>query len=59
MTCLGITGAIRTDPMTAIEVLLGLPSLHLQLGGEARAGIYRLYRRDEWKPNLEVLDMHT
>jgi hypothetical protein len=27
--CLGITGAIRTAPTAAIEILLGLPPLHL------------------------------
>jgi hypothetical protein len=41
MACLGITGAIRTAPTAATEVLLGLPPLHLQLEAEARAGIYR------------------
>jgi hypothetical protein len=30
MACLGITGAMRTAPAAAIEVLLGLPPLHLQ-----------------------------
>jgi hypothetical protein len=29
MACLGITGAIRTAPTAATEVLLGLPPLHL------------------------------
>jgi hypothetical protein len=50
MACLGITGAIRTVPTTAIEVLLGLPPLHLQLEAEARAGIYRLHCGEQWKP---------
>jgi hypothetical protein len=39
MACLGITGAM-TAPIAAIEVLLGLPPLHLQLEAEARVGIY-------------------
>jgi hypothetical protein len=50
MACLGITGAIRTAPTAAIEVLLGLPPLHLQLEAEARAGIYRLHCNEQWKP---------
>jgi hypothetical protein len=49
MACLGITGAIRTAPTAAIEILLGLPPLHLQLEAEARAGIYRLHCSEQWK----------
>ena len=29
--CLGITGAMRTAPTAAMEILLGLPTLHLQV----------------------------
>jgi hypothetical protein len=50
VACLAITGAIRTAPTAAIEVLLGLPPLHLQLEAEARAGIYRLHCSEQWKP---------
>jgi hypothetical protein len=50
MTCLGITGAMRTAPTAAIEVLLGLPPLHLQLEAEARAEIYRFHCSEQWKP---------
>jgi hypothetical protein len=32
MACLGITGAMRTAPTAAIEVLLGLAPLHLHWG---------------------------
>jgi hypothetical protein len=42
MACLGITGAMKTAPTAVIEVLIGLPPLHLQLEAEARASIYRL-----------------
>jgi hypothetical protein len=42
LACLSITGATRTTPTAALETLLGLPPLHLQLEAEARAGIYRL-----------------
>jgi hypothetical protein len=31
--CLGITGAMRTAPTAAVEVLLGLPSTALAAGG--------------------------
>jgi ribonuclease HI len=50
MACLGITGAMKTAPTAAIEVLLGLHPLHLQLEAEARAGIYRLHCSEQWKP---------
>jgi hypothetical protein len=36
MASVGITGAITTAPTTAMEVLLGLPPLHLQAEVEAR-----------------------
>jgi hypothetical protein len=50
LACLGITGAMTTAPTITIEVLLGLLPLHLQLEAGARAGIYRLYGSDQWKP---------
>jgi hypothetical protein len=40
MACLGITAAMRTAPIAAMEVLLGLPPLHLQVEAEARIGNY-------------------
>jgi hypothetical protein len=43
MAYLGITGAMRTAPTAATEVLLRLSPVYLQLEAEARAGIYRLY----------------
>jgi hypothetical protein len=46
---LGVTGAMRTDPKVAVEVLLGLPPMHLQFEAEPRTGIYRLYCSDQWK----------
>jgi hypothetical protein len=51
--CLGITGEMRTSPTAAIEVLLGLPPLHLQVEAEAKAGNYRLLGNDQWKPKYE------
>jgi hypothetical protein len=54
MTFLGITGAVRTVTTAEIELLLGLRPLPLQLEAEARAGIYRIYCSDQWKPKTEV-----
>jgi hypothetical protein len=59
MACVIITGAKRTAPMAEINILLGLLPLHLQLEGEARAGIFRLYYSDPWKPKSEGLAKHT
>jgi hypothetical protein len=53
MTFLGITGALRTAPTSEIEFLLGVHPLSLQLEAETRAGIYRLYCSDHWKPKSE------
>jgi hypothetical protein len=47
--CLGITRAIRTAPTAAIEVLLGLPPLHLHVEEEVKIG----------NSNLKVFDTHT
>jgi hypothetical protein len=51
--CLGITGAMRTAPTAAMEALLGLPPLHLQVEVETRVGNYRLHCNDQWKPKSE------
>jgi hypothetical protein len=53
MACSGITGAMKTAPTAAIEVLLGLSPPHLQLETEASVRIYRLYCSDQWKPKCE------
>jgi hypothetical protein len=55
MAYLGITGAIRTAPTAAMEVLLGLPPLHLQVEAKFRIGNYRLHCYDQWKPKSEGL----
>jgi hypothetical protein len=36
MTCLGITGGMRSTPTSALEIMLMLPSLHLFIKQEAR-----------------------
>jgi hypothetical protein len=53
VACLGITGAIKTTPTAAIEILLGLPPLHMQLEAEAMIGSYRLSCSEQWKPKSE------
>jgi hypothetical protein len=53
MASLGITGAMRTAPTAAMEVLLGLPPLRLQVEAEARIGNYRLHCNGQWKPKSE------
>jgi hypothetical protein len=40
LACLGITGAMRTGPTAAIEVLLWLPTLNLKIDAEARVGSF-------------------
>jgi hypothetical protein len=53
MACLGITGAMRTAATAAMEDLLGLPPLHLQVEAKARIGNYRLHCNNQWKPKSE------
>jgi hypothetical protein len=53
MSCLRITGGIRTAPISAMEALLGLPPLHLQVEAETKAGNYKLRCNDQWKPKFE------
>jgi hypothetical protein len=50
---LGITGAMSTAATAAMEVLLVLPPLHLQVKAEAKAGNYSLRCNDQWKPKSE------
>jgi hypothetical protein len=53
VACLGITGAIKTAPSAAMEVLLGLPPLHLQVEAESMIGSYRLHCNEQWKHKSE------
>jgi hypothetical protein len=41
---------MKTIPTAAMEVLLGLPPLHVMIEMEAHAGIYRLMCNQQWKP---------
>jgi hypothetical protein len=50
---LGITEEMRTAPTAAMEDLLGLSPLHLQVEAKARIGNYRLRCNDQWKPKSE------
>jgi hypothetical protein len=43
LACLGITGALRTTPTGATEVLVALPPLDLVIQGEARSAAHRLW----------------
>jgi hypothetical protein len=56
MACLRITGAMRTAATAAMVVLLGLPTLHLQVEVEAKIGNYRYVAVNNGNPNLKVLD---
>jgi hypothetical protein len=42
MVCLTITGAIKTTPTVAMEILLNLTPLDLLIMAEARITLYRL-----------------
>jgi hypothetical protein len=59
MTCLRITGAMRTAPTAEIEVLLGLPQTHLkaEAEGKARNSYYVAIINENLNP--KVLRMHT
>jgi hypothetical protein len=53
MPCLGITGAMRIAPTAAMEVLLELHPLHLQVDAETKTGNYRLRCNEQWKRKSE------
>lgn len=48
MACMAITGAFRTTPTAALEVLLDLPPLHIVIQSEARKALHRLKTMDLW-----------
>jgi hypothetical protein len=54
MASLGITGAIRTIPTAAMDVLLGLAPLHLQLEAEAKVEFTDSIAMINGNPNLKV-----
>jgi hypothetical protein len=50
--CLAITGVITMTPTAAMEVLLGLPTMHVTTEAEAQAWIYRLMYHKQWRPKF-------
>ena len=49
LACLAITGATRTTPTAAIEVLLGMPSLDIHIKGIAMNTCYRMNSTGSWR----------
>lgn len=47
--CLAITGAFRTTPTAAMELLLGIPPLHIFLEREALKTTYRMYHTNGYQ----------
>jgi hypothetical protein len=39
-------------PTVAMEVLLGLPPLHVMTEAEAQAWIYRIMYHQQWRPKI-------
>jgi hypothetical protein len=50
LACLAITGAMKMTPRAAMEVLLGLPALHVMIETEAQTGLYRIMCTQQWQP---------
>lgn len=48
IACMAITGAFRTTPTAAIEVLLDLPPLHIAIQTEARKSLNRMKMNGLW-----------
>ena len=48
LACLAITGAIRTTPTAAMEILLGLPSLDVHIKNIAMNSCYRMGSTGSW-----------
>lgn len=49
LATLAITETMRMAPTVAMEVLLGLPPLHVMIEMDARVGIYRLMCTQQWR----------
>jgi hypothetical protein len=47
MACLAITGAMKSTPTAAMEVLLNLPLLDILIMAEARMALYRLHMLEQ------------
>jgi hypothetical protein len=59
MACLGITGAMRTAPTAAMEVLLYSPYYTCRWKQRPRQEIADYIAMNNGNPNLKVLDTHT
>jgi hypothetical protein len=59
MACLGITGAMRTAPTAATEVLFRLPHYTRRWKQRPRQEITDYIAVINGNPNPKVLDMHT
>jgi len=49
LATLGITETMRMAPTVAMEVLLGIPPLHVMSEADVPVGIYRLMCTQEWR----------
>ncbi|XP_050427717.1 uncharacterized protein LOC126837807 [Adelges cooleyi] len=56
MACLAITGAMRTAPTVALEALLGLPPLHLEIKAHAKGTALRLHNSGDWTKSSELVE---
>ena len=50
LACLAILGAMKMNSTFVMEVLHGLPPLHVMTEAEAWAGIYTLMCTKQWRP---------
>jgi len=51
LSCLAVTGAMKTAPTAVVEALVGLSShLHVMANKGAQTGIYTLMCTQQWRP---------
>lgn len=55
MACIGITGAMSSTPIDALNALLDIPSLSFRIIGQARMIAYRLEQTGQWALKTSVL----
>ncbi|GBO41758.1 hypothetical protein AVEN_6269-1 [Araneus ventricosus] len=55
---LAISGAYRTTPTAALQILLGIPPLHLQLQGDARMTVFHRLSRQINDIIIQPDDLH-
>lgn len=54
LACLSVTGALRSTPTAALELLIGLPPLHLAVQAQAKLTAYRLVATKEWHTDSNI-----